>query len=111
MYQKSVNTLSLTSNAYQNIIFSYKNSNSSIHYSDNLLFKIFDNKTKSNQDINCIIRGFIGDNQVENLNKKATNLFNALEEVQQISKKNYDILKEINELNTGTRLDYILYRL
>jgi hypothetical protein len=86
-------------------MLSYNNSNNgkpSIHYPDNLLFKIFDNKTNIdiNEDnenknhINCIIRDFIGDHQVDNLNKKTTNCFNALEEVQRISKENLQILDQ-----------------
>jgi len=78
--QKCQNTLSLTSNAYNKMMLSYNNSN--------LFLKIF-----AENNINLIIRDFIGDHQVENLNKKVFNTFNALEEVQRISKENYDIVK------------------
>jgi len=100
IYQKSFNTLSLISNAYKNIMFSYENykkNNLPLHHSDELLNKILHDKFLQLDEegkiyINKIIRDFIGNYQVNNLNLKAIKIFKSLEEVQKISKENYDNL-------------------
>lgn len=106
MYNKSVDILSLTSNAYKNIMFSYKNNNSLIYYfneeskeSFELFNKILNNKTNNNEDINKNIRGFIGGHQIHDLNAKTIKIFNSLEEVQKISKENYDNLHSQRGIN------------
>lgn len=88
IYEKIRDTLSLTSNAYKKIKLSYNNSNPQ-YYPDKLLFKILNNKTDSY--MNSIIRDFIGDQKIEIFNKKTTTFYIALEEVQRISKENYNI--------------------
>lgn len=94
IYEKIRDTLSLTSNAYKKIKLSYNNSNPQ-YYPDKLLFKILNNKTDSY--MNSIIRDFIGDQKIEIFNKKTTTFYIALEEVQRISKENYNILDKIQQ--------------
>jgi hypothetical protein len=100
--ERNKNTLDLVSRAYDHMMFSYNHSNSKIQYSNEfneLLDKIFDQKmnNKNIPDINSTIKNFIGDynHQVEDLNKKTTTCFIALEEMCHIFKENHFIINEI----------------
>lgn len=85
IYEKSINMLYLTINAYNKIIL--------FSFYDDFVLKIF-NKKLPLENIS-LIRSYIIDlNQIDILNLKATKVFTTLEKVGQSSKENYNILKE-----------------
>lgn len=99
---KSNDLLSLIANAYKQITILYNKSDLLIHYPNNFFSIIFNNRTDNLGEVNQLIRDFIGDHQINNLNFKITEIFNSLEIIQKITKENSNVLDQLKIINLKT---------